>query len=302
MRVSVYLPLIVSALLALGSPLMARRLSPVSATRALSAAGAIAAVASTWGLALLAITLAGRVAFVAEQAHWSRAVLLATDPVPSVVGIAAAVVLALALTGFVRVARARLEGLRDARHLCRGSATTEMIVLSEDTPLALAVPGQPGRIVVSTGMLQALSGPQRRALLAHERSHLRHHHHRYLCVVDLAATLNPLLSGIRHDVTYLVERWADEDASEDVQSRHLAAGALATAAIASTGRRSPATPALAFENLGVAQRVAALHAPPLRPRPLIGAAAVAVAAISTFAVIDATAALTHLLDAARLAR
>jgi predicted transcriptional regulator len=47
-----------------------------------------------------------------------------------------------------------------------------------------------------------------------------------------AAAVNPLLAPVREAVTYLVERWADEEAAEAVADRRLVARAVARAALA----------------------------------------------------------------------
>ena len=84
------------------------------------------------------------------------------------------------------------------------------------TPTAFVLPGRPGRIVVSAGMLRALDVEERRVLLAHERSHLDRHHHRFIRLTDLAASALPLLRPVQRHVRFTVERWADEDAAAAV--------------------------------------------------------------------------------------
>jgi Zn-dependent protease with chaperone function len=111
----------------------------------------------------------------------------------------------------------------------------ELIVVRSPELLAHAIPGRgkvPGRILVSDSMLRALDGPERRVLLEHERSHLRHRHDRYLRLSRLAARINPLLRPSIEATDFLLERWADEDAADAVGSRRLAARALAHAAVA----------------------------------------------------------------------
>ncbi|WP_243437291.1 M48 family metalloprotease, partial [Streptomyces sp. FH025] len=71
-------------------------------------------------------------------------------------------------------------------------------------------PGEPGRIVVTSGMLRALSGPERAALLAHERAHLAARHHLFLALAEHAADLHPALRPLRAPLGYHLERWADE--------------------------------------------------------------------------------------------
>lgn len=179
-----------------------------------------------------------------------------------------------------------------------GAGRSSLLVLPEEEAIALAVPGNGGHILVSSGMLRALSGPERRVLLAHERSHLRHRHHLYRTVVALAAAVNPLLGRVREDLAFLLERWADEDAATAVQSRGLVASALTTAALAATGSGRSDGAVLAFERLGVLQRVVALQGPPPRPAAVVAAAGPVVAVLALLAAGDATLASERLVQLA----
>jgi beta-lactamase regulating signal transducer with metallopeptidase domain len=115
-------------------------------------------------------------------------------------------------------------------------------------------------------MLRALDPAERRVLLAHERSHLRHRHHLHVQVADIAAAANPLLRPAARAVRFTVERWADEDAAR--ASRVVAARSLARAGLAvAAARRTECAGALAATAVDVPERVAALMAaPPLRRR------------------------------------
>jgi len=62
-------------------------------------------------------------------------------------------------------------------------------------------------------MLRALSGPERRVLLAHERAHAAWNHYLFTTAARLAAAANPLLRPLAAEVGYTVERWADERAA-----------------------------------------------------------------------------------------
>jgi beta-lactamase regulating signal transducer with metallopeptidase domain len=129
-------------------------------------------------------------------------------------------------------------------------------------------------------MLHIFTAAERRVVLAHERAHLDHQHHRYRRITALAAAANPLLRRLRDDVAYTCERWADEDAVTTTGTdRRLTARALTRAAQAAVGRTA-ATSAAAFERLNVADRVAALQANPPRIRPslLLGCALLTIAA------------------------
>jgi hypothetical protein len=65
-RISVYLPLLLSLALPVATAQLATRLAPALATRVLTASAAIAAAASSWGLTLLALALIARTPAVGE--------------------------------------------------------------------------------------------------------------------------------------------------------------------------------------------------------------------------------------------
>ncbi len=69
----------------------------------------------------------------------------------------------------------------------------QLVVVDDTVPDAYALPGLPGRVVVSTGMLDALNDADRKAMLAHERAHLACHHYAFVAAAHLAAACNPLL-------------------------------------------------------------------------------------------------------------
>jgi len=106
-------------------------------------------------------------------------------------------------------------------------------------------------------MLNCLDGDERRALFAHEQSHLRNRHHRYLWLAEVAAAVPPL-RPLRTHIRFAVERWADEDAADQVGNRRIVACALARAALAASEPLPVA--ALAGAASGVPARVEALLA------------------------------------------
>jgi len=81
MHLSVYLPLLVSALFGVLAPSLARRLPPGIATWLLSIGALLAAAGSAAALALLGFTLVGQSPLLAAQGHWSDAELRHADPV-----------------------------------------------------------------------------------------------------------------------------------------------------------------------------------------------------------------------------
>ncbi|MFE2506897.1 M56 family metallopeptidase [Streptomyces naganishii] len=260
MLISVYVPFAVTALLTLLAPRLARGLSPRPAAWALACAALVTAVGWTGSLALLAFTGVAQIPQVAAEGHWSASALRAEDPVYLVVAAVSALVLtaSVASLGVAAVRQVRLV-VRARRECAALPGDTELAVLDDDTPVAFALPGSPGRIVVSQGMLRRLTDEERAALLAHERAHLRGRHHLFLALWRLAAAANPLLRPLAGTGAFVLERWADEEAATRVGDRPVVAHAVGRAALASTGAPRPALAATGGE---VPQRVRALLAPP----------------------------------------
>ncbi|MFI8230669.1 M48 family metalloprotease [Streptomyces sp. NPDC085900] len=291
MRIDVYTPLLLSLLLGVAGPRLARFGTPAAAARALTGAAVLTAGASLWALALLTATLAGEtLPFVAH----GRAL---PEPVPDVVAVLALLLLTVAVGRIVGAVRAQRATRRTLRRLCEGHPPgTELVVAASPRPQAFAVPGDPGRILVTSAMLAALRPAERRVLLAHERAHLTHRHAFYVHAATLAAAANPLLLPVRGAVAYLVERWADEQAAGAVGDRRTTARALARAALISHG----ADCALHFADRAVTRRIAALQTtPPRRLRP-VAAAILTVGALAALGAADATGDLLSLLTAGAL--
>jgi len=274
----VYVPLVLCALLALAAPRLARLLPPRPAAWWLTCAALVAAGGWAGSLALLAVTGFGQIPAVAELGAWSAGVLRATTPVDRLTSLGSALALAAAAVALIR------SGRRDTRLLVRAHRDSralpgagDLAVLDDDRVEAYAVPGLPGRagrraggrLVVSSGMLRALPGPEREALLAHERAHLRHQHHLFLLALNLASAACPLLRPLSAEGAFTVERWADEQAAAEVGDRALVARALARAALA---QRQAGTPGpvggLAATGGPVPRRITALLAAPPASRRL----------------------------------
>ncbi len=234
MSVDIYLPLVLSVILAVGSAPLSRWLRPAESVPLLAFAGLVTALAAGLSLCVLTVTTAAQLPAIAALGHWSVVVLQAAVPVPLPVAWVAGSVVAILL--FASARRMSLGGqqLWLARQISRdlGGQARGLVVVDGDRAEAFAVPGAGGRVVVSTAMLNALSGAERRVLLEHEVSHLRHQHHLYVFIAELSAAANPLLRPLAAAVRSGVERWADEDAAAEVGDRRLAARALARASLA----------------------------------------------------------------------
>ncbi|WP_427924593.1 M48 family metalloprotease [Streptomyces sp. cg40] len=285
MRFDVYTPLPLSVLLAVISPAIGSRVAPALAARVLTAAAVVTAAATCWSLFLLAATLVGDAPPVVAEARQDGYRL--AEPVPEVIGIAAAVALAVLLVSVQTAVNADRRTRRALRRLCEGHpADTELIVAASPEAQAFAIPGTPGRILVTAGMLSALEPAERRVLLAHERAHLAHRHALLVTATTLAAAANPLLRPVRGTVAFLVERWADERAADAVGDRTTTARALARAALSAEHPR-PAC-ALGFTDRAVTRRIAALQtSPPPRLWPL-AVAVLALGALPALGAADAT--------------
>ncbi|MGW1194758.1 M56 family metallopeptidase [Streptomyces sp. NPDC002536] len=267
MLISVYVPFAVTVLLTVAAPRLARRLAPRPAAWALAWAALVTAAGWAGSLALLAFTGVAQIPQVAAEGRWSVSALRAEDPVHLSVATASALVLALGVVSLGVTGARQVRAVRRARQECaRMPGDTELTVLDDDAPLAFALPGAPGRIVVSRGMLRCLGDDEREALLAHERAHLRGGHHFFQILWRLAAALNPLLRPLADTGAYVLERWADEEAAAQVGSRTAVARAVGRAALVSAGASRPA--ALAATGGAVPQRVRALLAPPPAHRSL----------------------------------
>lgn len=292
MTVSVYLPAVLSVLLAALSRGLAVRLAPTRGTTiAVVGAAVFCAVGTTWALVLLAVSLLGFTSFAVEEAS-ERGVRL-VHPVPEEVGLVAALLFGVAVARVVRVLRVRLATSRELRALCRSCSPGELAVVALDEPHAIAVPGRPGRVLVTLGLLVMLDGRERRVVLAHERAHLHGHHHGLRATVEVCAAVNPMLVPVRESVAFLVERAADERAAAVSGSREVAARALAKAALAGAGHPPGG---LGFVTHGVPARIAALHAEPRRAEPLVPGGLLVLGLGTTLAAVEATLAFHRLIE------
>lgn len=279
-----------------------QRLGPPLTSWLLTITAVVLALGSTTALLVLAFAGLSLAPQVARLGDWSPQALrdmeFAPVPVEAACGGALAVLGITAVIAGVRYVR----WFRGLRHVIDGiDAAGELVVLPGTPALAVAVPLRGGRIVVSQAMLAALDPAERRALLLHERAHLRCHHHLFLAAVALATALNPLLWPLRSAVVFALERWADEATARRLGDRHVVASAVSKAALAAGDTTSYG---LAAAGGPVPRRVSALlNAPvPRLDRRLVAAVIIAVAVWSGQATIEAAADLHSGIEAASLDR
>jgi len=313
MHLAVYLPLVMPLLAAAAARPLAGRLPPTAATWLLVLSALALALASSAVLGMLALTALVRIPVVESLAEMSGPVISQHDPASVPVAVAAGALLAAAATVACRALWRRAAALaaagREARRL---PGAGQVVVIDDEAADAYTLPGVPCRIVITAGMLRALSQPEHAVLLAHERAHASGLHYLFTTAARLAAAANPLLRPVASAVGYTVERWADERAAAVTGDRELAARAIAHAALAATAAPSrrpvPAgvlgavsIPARMRRPGPVPRRVAALLRPPPQPQLLLLAAAVVLVAVSGISALEAARDLHALLAAARAA-
>ncbi|HWG65095.1 MAG TPA: M48 family metalloprotease [Streptosporangiaceae bacterium] len=310
-----YLPLVIPAIAGMAARPLASLLEPRQATWLLTVATVALAGCSTAALVLLAAYAAAKAPFLAHAGGYSRPIMVRGDPVSAVAGALAALALASAAVAvgvmFHNRARALAESYRRAAGL---HADDGIVVVPGEAIEAYALPGWPGRIVVSGRLLDRLDTRRRDALIAHEQAHLAARHHLFTTVTRLAAAANPLLLPVARSVEYTVERWADERAAIVTGDRRLVAETIGQVALLATNRRRP-TLGISLGIIGarsqrvslawagpVPRRVAALLTTPPRQRIILLAACAAIVLVAGVAALEAARDLHALLELAQAHR
>ncbi|MFG2839783.1 M56 family metallopeptidase [Streptomyces zaomyceticus] len=260
MGVFVFLPLVLPLTAWPVARLAEHHLHPRMATWLLTGVSGVLAVCSTLSLALLMVVGTAQLPGNPLPDGWSDPEVREAVPYDEIAGKLAIPALILVLASCARAAWRHRRVRRRAGRALEGLPATSVVVLPDANPYAYALPGRKDRVVVTTAMLATLTGPERRALFAHERVHLTARHHRFLLTVQLAARANPFLRPLRTAVTYTTERWADEGAATRIGSRRIVARAVGKAALISRG--APSVTLAGFAAAGpVPRRVAALLGP-----------------------------------------
>lgn len=293
MYAAVYIALVLSVLAAPAALLVARCMAPDVAAKFLCATALTASACLAWGLALLSGAALGP----ELRALWvSRSGAAVSVPVPDWVSSVAGIALLVAAYRVARFWERRAALLRETNACLPESEVSNLVIIDDPAPQAFAVSGASPRVIVTSGMLQALKPLEQRALLAHERAHLAHHHHRYQTLTRVASIVNPAVTVVTRRATYALERWADEDAAAVIGDRPAVATSLARVALLTN--EVPGSVSLAYANLGVVDRVSAMRAEKPPRRSLLGLGSFLLVAIpATVAVMDATLSLARILDA-----
>lgn len=307
MGVFVYLPLVLPLTALPIARLAEQHLHPRRAARLLTTVAVILASCSLVCLGLLVVVGTAQLPGNPLPDGWSDAEVREAVPHDAFAGKASilALVLVTAACGFTVHRHYRFRAR--AHRALAGLPGGDVAVLPDDVPYAYALPGSPGRVMVSTALLASLEPAEHRALFAHERAHLAGHHHRLLLATRLAGCVNPLLWPLLGALVYSTERWADEEAARVTGDRRLTARAVGRAALVS--RPVPGGAAFAaFAAAGpVPRRVAALLGPvppdrgwppALTPAGVAALVAAAGTTVSALSALNAAVALFLVLEAA----
>jgi len=232
--------------------------TPATCLRVLSAAAVIAAGGVTSALVLVLLAALSEVDTISQLIGWCRALYPGDHGATPIAGMIAAAALGLGAISAVRHRQRRRADLAAFGHL------DGVHVVATGEPVAFAVPGRPGGVVIGASLLEALEPIERRVVLAHEQAHLDCRHHRYVGAAELCAAAYPFLAPIARQVRFNAERCADEIAATRVGSRTSVARAIAKTALAAG---APPSAALAFRGPDTVARVDAL----VHPRTPLGA-------------------------------
>jgi Zn-dependent protease with chaperone function len=132
------------------------------------------------------------------------------------------------------------------------------VVVDHDEASVYCLPGRHGRIVLTSAALHLLEPDELRAVLAHERAHLRQRHHVAVTVATALVRAFPgvrFLSVARDEIARLAELAAD-----DAACRAVGALPLAEALLTVGGSSAPA-PALAAGGSHAGRRIRRLLTP-----------------------------------------
>lgn len=195
--------------------------------------------------------------------------------------LAAAIVLRVAMCLASELARSRRECSEHAALIAAAGRIDEdlgVTVIDHGVAVVYCLPGRRHRIAVSAGALAALRPEQVRAVIAHERAHLRGRHHLTLAMAAALARAFPrvpLFARARPQLTVLAEMAADDAAARDHDRCELAE---ALVILARAGARPAALMAGGSAAIARVQRLLT-PAPPARRTRLAAAAGLVLPAL-----------------------
>jgi Zn-dependent protease with chaperone function len=122
---------------------------------------------------------------------------------------------------------------RSTRILGRRHPDLDVLVLDHPSPQAFSLSGAGGQIVITAGAVRSLTPAELRAVIAHERAHLRGRHHLAIAVAAVLARAFPhprLFPAAEAELRRLVEFAADDQAARRAAPAAVAQAMLALAA------------------------------------------------------------------------
>lgn len=220
-----------------------------------------------------------RACALALQAHYATpgGAAVAVAGAVLAVGVVGRVAQCLAV-GWVRTGRRRTRQRRALELVARPHGRSDSLVIDHTSPLVYCLPGRGGRVVLTTGTLDTLSGDELAAVLAHERAHLRGRHDLVLALAGAFAAAFPFVRvfGTAHgQLARLVEMHADDSAVR-MSDRRVLANALVT--LAGAGHPAGTLGAGGESALARVERLA-------QPRRPLGKAAWILAFVASFGLL-----------------
>ena len=268
-------PVFVVGLAMVAAWFVPRVVGPAIALWVLASSMVLATLASM--VLLLQVGVAGlsEIPLISDGLGWCRAVYggqHGATPLMGVVAIGALLAMVWRVRSFARGVRLNRDNFNDVDGIT---------IVDVERPVAFAVPGNPGGVVISRSMLGALDKVERRVVLAHENAHLRYHHHAFVYAVNCCAAANPILTPFARKAIFLTERWADEVAARRVGSRSKVAAVIAKVALLPSYKAPLFAQALSGGD--VVARYEALERPRRSPRRSTIIAALSMVAIAVSA-------------------
>ncbi len=301
--------LLVPLLVPFAAPLFAHRLvrtlPPVTALWSLTVAAVVLAVSALASLGALLLPGALRLPVAARLGELVQPLAVGPGTLLGPAALLSAGALAVWVWTTSRAAVRQWRLYRTARSGAAGTRHTagDLSIVDDDRADAFALPGKPGKIVVTSGMLRSLTPAEHAALFAHERAHLAGRHHLFLAVAELSARCHPGLRPVRAAIALAAERAADEAAAHAVGDRRLTARAIGRAALATRSAPGARPVFLPSATTGpVPARVAALLRHPAGRRRLVPALALLLllcAGVSSAAATAGTVSLHHGVEVAQ---
>lgn len=176
------------------------------------------------------------------------------------------------ITSGLRQRRRRRSQLRLVAASHSSTHQDDLIVVHDARPAAFCLPGRMRTIVITTTAIQTLTPEELVAVLAHERAHLRGHHHLMLAwshAIRQSYCFLPWVGAMAQRASSLVEMVADDHAVKASSPPVLASALLRLVGIPAAGETIGAA------EVTVAARVARLMAgePPLKQLSLSASSA-----------------------------